>query len=62
MSDSFSDPSIMQSLMDKEFKVPLAEVRQSLMRAKKALGDRIEPSSPTFSLDGLSDDSLVILS
>lgn len=50
----------MQSLMDQEFKVPLAEVRQSLMWAKHALGDWVEPHSPNFSLDDISlDDSMV---
>lgn len=58
--DNFSDPSIMQSLMEQELKVPLAEVRQSLMRAKHALGDWNEPISPNFSLDDISmDDSMV---
>jgi len=49
--------------MDAEFRLPLSDVRQSLFRAKIALGDRMAPTSPNFTLDDLSiDDSLVNLS
>ena len=49
--------------MDAEFWLPLSDVRQSLFRAKIALGDWMAPTSPNFTLDDLSiDDSLVNLS